>query len=99
MVHRRAACAQGHTNADLARSSGNSEGHNAVNAHTGEQRRQCSEKTGEPGEQPLLEERFGAECLFRILVQPSRLANLTRALEAARLAYEVESVEGGPKAQ
>jgi uncharacterized YigZ family protein len=52
-----------------------------------------------PPEVSLLEERFGAECLFRILVQPSRLANLTRALEAAQLTYEVESVEGAPKAR
>lgn len=45
----------------------------------------------------LLEEKFGSDCLFRILVQPSRLPNLTRALEAAGLTYEFESVEGGPK--
>jgi len=52
-----------------------------------------------PPEVSLLEERFGAECLFRILVKPSRLVDLTRALEAARLTYEVESVEGTPKAR
>jgi hypothetical protein len=47
----------------------------------------------------LSEERFGAECLFRILVQPSRLVDLTRALDAARLTYEVEAAEGAPKAR
>jgi len=52
-----------------------------------------------PPEVSLSEELFGAECLFRILVQPSRLANLTRALEAARLTYEVETAEGAPKAR
>jgi uncharacterized YigZ family protein len=52
-----------------------------------------------PPEVSLSEERFGAECLFRILVQASRLANLTRALEAARLTYEVETAEGAPKAR
>jgi len=50
-----------------------------------------------PPEVSLSEERFGAKCLFRILVQPSRLVDLTRALEAARLTYQVESVEGAPK--
>jgi putative IMPACT (imprinted ancient) family translation regulator len=52
-----------------------------------------------PPEVSLLEEHFGAECLFRILVRPSRLASLTRALEAAQLTYEVERTEGGPKTQ
>jgi putative IMPACT (imprinted ancient) family translation regulator len=50
-----------------------------------------------PPEVTLLEERFGSDCLFGILVQASRLPSLTRALQAARLAYEVKSTEGGPK--
>src|SRR5204862_7922401 len=46
-----------HADADLARSLGSGEGHDAVHAYAGEQRRQYPEKAGKPCEQALLQKR------------------------------------------
>jgi len=44
-----------------------------------------------PPEVSLSEERFGAECVFRLAVRTAHLPSLTRALNEARLRHRVET--------